>query len=128
MTPKPKDVDAYIAGAAAEARPTLDALRELVRSTVPDAEERISYGVPFYKYHGELGGFAAYKGHVSFGCGPGSIVDKDRELLEAKGYAIGKMTVQIRFDQKVPTAVIKRILRARAKLNEGDARARSNVR
>ena len=34
-----KDVDAYIASAAAEAQPKLTELRALIISTIPDAEE-----------------------------------------------------------------------------------------
>ena len=107
-----RSVDAYIASAPSEARPTLEALRELITSTVPDAEERISYGVPFYKFHGPIAGFAAYKAHVSFGLGGDPLAAEDREALERKGYATGKKTFQIRFEQKVPVADVKRMLKA----------------
>jgi hypothetical protein len=43
----PTDVDAYIAGAASDARPVLAALRELIRSTLPDVDEiRFDQDVP----------------------------------------------------------------------------------
>src|SRR4029079_16128305 len=61
------DVDSYIAGVAEKAQPILEELRAIVRSTVPDVEEGISWGVPFYKHHGALGGSAVYTNHVSFG-------------------------------------------------------------
>ena len=121
---KPRDVDSYIASSAPEARPTLEELRRIVVSTVPSAEERISYGVPFYKLHGELVGFAAYKHHVSFGFGADVLDDKDREQLAAKGYTLGKKTMQIKFDQKVPAAVIRRIVRAQAKVNAARTRTK----
>ena len=66
---KPKDVDSYIANSGREARPILKEIREIIKSTIPKVEEGISWGVPFYKYHGALAGFAAYKNHVSFGFG-----------------------------------------------------------
>jgi len=115
---KPKDVDSYIANSGREARPTLKELREIIKSTIPKVEEGISWGVPFYKYHGELAGFAAYKNHVSFGFGAAVLQSKDREMLEKKGYITGKGTMQIKFDQKVPTTAIKQILKAKAKMNE----------
>lgn len=116
-----KTVDEYIASAAPEARPTLEELRKVVTSTVPEAEEGISWGVPFYKYHGLLGGYSVFTSHVSFGLA--FVLDsKIRETLEAKGYKTGSKTVQIRFDQKVPTAVIKQILKAKAKENEAKKR------
>jgi len=115
---KPKDVDSYIANSSREARPILKEIREIIKSTIPKAEERIWYSVPFYNYHGELAGFAAYKNHVSFGFGTGVLQSKEREMLEEKGYKIGKGTMQIKFDQKVPTTAIKKILKAKAKMNE----------
>jgi len=115
---KPKDVDSYIANSSREARPILKEIREIIKSTIPKAEERIWYGVPFYNYHGELAGFAAYKKHISFGFGAGVLQSKDRKMLEERGYKIGKGTMQIKFDQKVPTIAIKKILKAKAKMNE----------
>jgi uncharacterized protein YdhG (YjbR/CyaY superfamily) len=114
----PEDVDAYIAASDKEARPNLEELRELIKSTIPTVEERISWGVPFYRYQGDLAGFAAYKNHVSFGIGAGALQSKEREMLEEKGYVTGKRTIQIKFEQKVPASAIKKILKARARQNE----------
>ena len=114
--PKPQDVDAYIAAAPAESRPILEALRKIVLSTLPNVEEKISWGVPFYRYHGEIGGYAAYKKHVSVGFGP--VATEDRAALEHKGYKVLKDTFQIKFDQKVPTTAIRKMLEAKAKSNE----------
>ena len=47
---KAKDVDSYIANSDKEARPKLKEIREIIKSTIPKAEEGISWGVPFYKY------------------------------------------------------------------------------
>ena len=114
---KPKDVDSYIANSEREARPKLEELRKIIKSTIPKVEEGISWGVPFYKYYGALAGFAAYKNHVSFGFAA-VLQSEDRKMLEEKGYITGKKTIQIKFDQKVPTTAIKQILKAQAKMNE----------
>lgn len=118
---KAKDVSAYIAGSAKEAQPTLKEIRRIVKATIPNVEERISWGVPFYRHHGLLAGYAVFKRHVSFGlC---AVLDsKERAVLEKKGYKTGSKTVQIRFDQKVPVAAIKRILKAKAKINQKNSR------
>lgn len=114
---KPKDVDSYIANSGREARPILKELRRIITSTILNVEEKISWGVPFYRYRGALlGGYAVYKNHVSFGCGGSDLQIKDREMLEKKGYKTGKKTIQIKFDQKVPTTAIKKILKT--KINE----------
>ena len=114
---KAKDVDSYIANSGREARPKLKEIREIIKSTIPKVEEGISWGIPFYKYHGILAGFAVFKNHVSFGFAA-LLQSKDREILEKKGYITGKKTIQIKFDQKVPTTSIKQILKAKAKMNE----------
>lgn len=115
---KPEDVDSYIANSGREARPKIKEIRKIIKSTIPKVEEGISWGVPIYKYHGILAGFAVYKNHVSFGFGADVLKSKDREMLEKKGYKLGKGTIQIKFDQKVPTTAIKKILKAKAKMNE----------
>jgi uncharacterized protein YdhG (YjbR/CyaY superfamily) len=114
---KAENVDSYIASAEPQARPTLEELRRIVKSTVPDAEESISWGVPFYKHHGLLGGFSVFTNHASFGLAF-ALGDEIRKKLEEKGYKTGSKTVQIRFNQKVPVTEIKQILRTKAKQNE----------
>jgi uncharacterized protein YdhG (YjbR/CyaY superfamily) len=91
-------------------------MRALVKATIPKVEESISWGVPFYKFHGLLFGFAVFKYHVSFGFS--SILDTNtRKQLEEKGYKTGNKTIQIRFDQKMPSNVIKQLLKTKAKAN-----------
>jgi uncharacterized protein YdhG (YjbR/CyaY superfamily) len=114
---KAKNVDEFIAGAPKEARSKLKELRTAIREAVPKAEEGISWGVPFYKYHGVLAGFTSFTHHVDFGLAF-TLEDTDRKKLEEKGYVTGKKTVQIRFDQKVPVAAIGQMLKARVKINE----------
>ena len=43
--PTAKDVDAYINAAPEAVRPILRQLRQAIRAAVPDAEEKISYGM-----------------------------------------------------------------------------------
>jgi len=114
---KAKNVDEYIASAPQEARSKLGEVRAAIQSAVPKAEEGISWGVPFYKYHGVLAGFAAFKNHIGFGLAF-VLESKDRKILEEKGYITGKKTIQIRFGQKVPATAIRHMLQAKAKMNE----------
>lgn len=112
-----KDVDSYIASSEKIARPKLKELRKIIKSTIPKVEEGISWGIPFYKYHGLLVGFAPFKNHVSFGfCAV--LQNKDRAMLAKKGYTTGKKTIQIKFDQPMPITAIQHILKAQAKKNE----------
>jgi uncharacterized protein YdhG (YjbR/CyaY superfamily) len=116
-----KTVDEYIANAPSEARLTLNEVRAAIQSAAPSAEEGISWGVPFYKHHGMLGGFSVFTNHLSFGFN--DLLQSDvRKTLEAKGYTTGKKIIQIRFDQKVPATVIKQIVKAKVKMNEAKRR------
>ena len=111
-----KNVDEYIANAPKEAQSKLREIRALIKSATPKATEGIRWGVPFYKYHGVLAGFAPFKNHVSFGFAF-AFRRADRKMLLEKGYTTGKKTIQIKFDQKVPTTTIAQILKAKAKDN-----------
>lgn len=115
-----KDVDTYIVDSAPESQEVMRELRKIIKSTVPEAEERISWGVPFYRYKGLLGGFAVFKSHISFGLAY-VFDDETREVLEKKGYSTGKKTVQIRFDQKVPEVEVKQILKTQVIANENNS-------
>ena len=46
---KAKDVDSYIANSERVARPKLKEVREIIKSTIPKAEEGISWGVTSIK-------------------------------------------------------------------------------
>jgi uncharacterized protein YdhG (YjbR/CyaY superfamily) len=47
-------VDAYIAGFPEAVRTRLEQVRQIVHEAVPDAEERISYGVAGYRVRGKM--------------------------------------------------------------------------
>ena len=104
--PPSKDVDSYIADSSIQARPILEELRKIIKSTVPKVQESINWGFPFYKYNGTYAHFAAYKHHIALGFGS-DLLNKDREILEKNGYATGQKRIQIKFNQKIPTILIK---------------------
>lgn len=110
---KPKDVDSYITNSPSRAHPILEELREIITSTIPEAEESISYNVPFYKFHGVHVGFSAFKNHATFGIGADVLQSENRKMLEEKGYKTGKETIQIRYDQEVPATALKQLLKAK---------------
>lgn len=112
---KPKTIDEYITAAPEESQKIMEKLKELIEATIPSAEGGISWNVPIYKYNGILAGFSVAKKHVSFGID--SLKDENRKILEEKGYKTGKKTVQIKFDQKVPTAEFKQLIKEQSKIN-----------
>jgi len=64
---KARDVDEYIANAPEPTRLILVKLRRIFHQASPKLEEAIKWGMPCFVYKGPVGGFAAYKQHVSWG-------------------------------------------------------------
>ena len=113
-----KNVDDYILAAPEKARSHLKEIRDIIKSAIPEAEEKIGYGKPFYKTSRWLIGFDVYKHHIGFEIYDGQLNSEDRKMLEKKGYKFGNKTFQIRYDQKVPIDIIKKLAKAQVKLNE----------
>lgn len=59
----------------------LQKLRQQIIAAAPAAEETISYGMPAYKYHGQLVYFAAFKEHCSFFPGSKKVITDFAEEL-----------------------------------------------
>ena len=105
----------HIESAAKEVRPKLRQLRSIIREVAPKAEERISYGMPYYEYKGRLAYFAAFKNHVSIFLTP-PVIEQHRS--ELKGYITRTGTIQFPNDKPLPVALLGRLVRARVKLND----------
>ncbi|MDQ2937466.1 MAG: DUF1801 domain-containing protein [Acidobacteriota bacterium] len=114
-TPKPKDVDAYIAAAPKEVRAKLKELRAVIRMTAPTAMERMSYGMPYYDYKGRLAYFSNWKSHIGLYI-PTPIIEEHEKELAA--YETTKATVRLPLDKKLPVALIRKLVKAQLKKNE----------
>ena len=112
---KAKDVDKYIAKAPKEVQGKLKELRAIIKSVAPKAEERISYGMPYYGYKGRLVYFAFAKKHIGLYVPPPIIEEHKKEL---KNYETAKATVRFPLNKKLPLSLIKKLVKARAKKNE----------
>lgn len=108
-------VDEYIASAPKEVQLKLQRLRALIKSVAPDAQERISYGMPYYGYKGRLVYFAFAKKHIGIYL-PTPVVEEHRK--ELKGYDTAKATIRFPLDKKLPISLIKKLVKARVKINE----------
>ncbi len=108
-------VDAYISAAPKKSRGKLKEIRSAIRTTAPAAEERLSYGIPYYHYNGRLAYFAHWKAHVAIYL-PTPVIEKHKNLL--KSYETTKATIRFPLNRKLPTALIKKLIRSRMKTNE----------
>ena len=114
----PADVDAYITTAPSAAQPALRELRRLYLEAAPDAEERISYGMPSYRLgRKRLGYFSVHARHVG-------LYPADRDEAAACGleaHFASKSTLQFALDAPLPSDAIRMLLQRRvARLREGD--------
>jgi uncharacterized protein YdhG (YjbR/CyaY superfamily) len=112
-------VTAYIAASPKAIQPMLRELRAAIKSAVPEAEERISYRMPFYAYHGRLIYFAAHRNHV----GMYPITGRERTLYEKelRPYLVEVATLHFPIGKPLPIGLIKRVVKERAKQNEEQA-------
>ncbi|MBK9554800.1 MAG: DUF1801 domain-containing protein [Chitinophagales bacterium] len=105
------EVDAYIQAAPELALPHLKAIRQLIQSTVPKAEEYVSYGIPSYKLNGPLIGFGAFKDHISLFMLNGSFLSNPP--FDLSKYPQTKSAIHFSYKDKLPSALIKKIIKAR---------------
>ena len=119
-TPQPKDVDTYIAAAPAEVRGKLREMRAAIRKAVPQAEETISSGMPYYAYNGRLAYFAAFKKHIGFYPPVRGNAKLARSIAPNAG---AKGNLQFPLQQPIPYDLIERVVKLRVKQNLSKDRA-----
>lgn len=102
-------VDDYIAAQPAEAQVRLRELRAVIRDTIPEAREIISYGMPAYRLPvGVVTYFGAAKNHCAlYGLVPEGFAD------ELSGYERSKGAVRFPLDQPIPADLVRRMVLAR---------------
>ena len=112
---KAKTVATYIADAVPAARPKLKQLRATIKTAVPQAEEKISYGMPYYGYHGRLIYFAGFKHHIGV-----YVMDDARRAhhKEIEPYRQAMATLHFSFDKPLPLGLIKKLVTTQARANE----------
>ena len=105
-----KSVDDYIRAFPGETQLRLNKVRALIKKIVPDATEVIRYGIPTFRYHGNLVHYAGYKHHIGFYPGASGIKAFAKEL---KGYKHAKGSVQFPLNQPLPSDLIRKIVEFR---------------
>jgi len=116
----PKDVDAYLAGVLEPARSTLNKMRAAIRSAVPsEATEVISHQMPAFRHNGVLVWFAAFSDHCSL-FPTAAVIEKFKN--ELKPFSTSKGTIHFPTNKPLPTALIKKLVKARVAQNESKRR------
>ncbi|MBX2969027.1 MAG: DUF1801 domain-containing protein [Cyclobacteriaceae bacterium] len=106
------DVDAYMKGLAAADRKALESLRQQIASLMPEAEQRLSRGVPFFYYKGKRAvGFRASKGYLSFFIMEGHVLNNMKHAL--RDYESSSTVVWFTPDKPLPKALVEKLVKAR---------------
>jgi len=88
----------------------------MIRSVVPRAAtETISYGIPAFKHNKVLVWFAAFSNHCSL-YPTASVIEAYKNDL--KGFTTSKGTIHFPIDKPLPTALIKKLVKARVAKSE----------
>ena len=117
------DVESYLARCPEPHRTTLGKLRATILSAVPKGTtEAISYGMPSFQYKGGLVAYAAFKQHCSFFPMSAAMLDEFAE--DVKNYRTAKGTLQFPQDKPLPTALVKKMVKARVVQNEARSAAK----
>ncbi len=111
-----QDVDAYLALVPEKERAVLEALRRTIRAAAPMAEERISYRMPGYLYHGPLVFFAAFRNHLGFYGVSKEVLEQFRDELAP--FRTSTTTLHFSAEQPLPAALVEKIVKARVAENE----------
>ncbi|MCL4338474.1 DUF1801 domain-containing protein [Patescibacteria group bacterium] len=112
-----KNVYDYIDSAPKEIQAKLKELRKIIKEVVPDAKESISYGMAFYAYKGRLVYFGLQKKHIGLYIPPPIIENHKYDLRD---YKTTKSAIHLSLSQKLPVALIKKLIKARVKHNEAN--------
>jgi len=110
-----KNVDDYISNFPKETQIILEKIRSTIIEVLPEAEERISYGIPTYTMPvGNIVHFGGYPKHIGVYPGSGAITNFADQL---KDYETSKGTIRFPLDEPIPYDLIEKITRYCAKIN-----------
>lgn len=111
---KNKTVNDYIDALPAGTKKIVKELRKTIKEIAPKAEEKISYGIPSFHFHGMLIWYAAWSEHISLYPRSRTMEAAIKELANYEG---GKGTIKFPLDKPLPFALIKKIVKFRLEEN-----------
>jgi uncharacterized protein YdhG (YjbR/CyaY superfamily) len=111
-------IDEYLAGVSPSNRALLQSLRKTIHTIVPEVEECISYGMPAFRYRGQvIAGFQA----TSKGCSyyPFSGTTLKTRAIDIDGYGKTKSALHFGPDRPLPASLVRKLLKARIAEGKG---------
>ena len=115
-------IDAYVAKSQEFAQPILNHLRKLIHQAIPEVEETIKWGMPFFDYKGPLCNIAAFKQHVVFNFWKGEFLKDTNGVLQPRatdgGNAMGHFGKITSLNDLPADKIILRLIVQAKKLND----------
>jgi uncharacterized protein YdhG (YjbR/CyaY superfamily) len=108
-------VAAYLRAVPPAERAALQKLRKTIKAAAPHATEEISYGIPMFKHHGMLVGYAAFKDHCSLFMSTAIAGPLKRALAP---YVTSKGTIRFTADKPLPARLVRKLVKTRVAQNE----------
>ncbi len=103
---KPETIDEYIESQDENVREKLREVRAIIRTAIPEAEEKMSWSMPTYWKGHNLIHFAASKKHLGIYPGGEATTVFAEEL---KDYDVSKGTIRLPYNKELPADLIRRI-------------------
>ncbi len=103
---KPNTVDEYIDAQDAVVQPRLREVRAIIRTAIPEAQERMSWSMPTFWRGRNILHFAASKKHLGLYPGGEATTVFAEEL---KDFDVSKGTIRIPWDRDLPVELIQGI-------------------
>lgn len=105
-------VSRYLNELPKKEREALEIVRKQILNLMPEAEERLSRGVPFFYYKGKRAvGFRSTKTHLSFFIMEGKVLDTHRS--ELSDYDNSSTVIKFSPDKPLNKGIIEKLFRAR---------------
>ncbi len=111
---KPSTIDEYITEFPTDIQAIMQKLRQVIKQSAPQAEERISYGMPGFYQRGMLVWFGGHKNHIGFYPTGEGVEAFKKELT---GFKQSKGAVQLPLDKPIPYELITKIVKHRVEEN-----------
>ena len=109
----PEAVDSYLAELPDQERATLEALRQIIKASVPDVQERISYGgAVIFAVRLDLVGFASQENHLSFFTMSPRLAKAMKDKI-TETHNVSGATIHFSADRPLPKTLVEEIIRAR---------------
>jgi len=113
----PAAVNAYLATLPANERAVLAQLRTLIKETVPQVEERISYGTAVMFSRGlDLVGFVSQAKHLSFLTASPKLAQAMKDEI-TKTHKVSGATIHFSPEHPLKASLVRKIVKARVREN-----------